>query len=69
VTTKRAEGSRRLAEAEVTIEQLFSKSVAQTQQVDLLTAWLDARRLSNGLGQDFEWTLSQPRKRKESNGS
>lgn len=30
-------------------------------RVNALLAWLNARRVSNGIGHDFEWTLQHPR--------
>lgn len=34
----------------------------QTPAVNALVAWLEARKMTNGFGDDFEWTLSNPRR-------
>jgi len=51
-----------LDEAERYIKEQREKVDSQTRPVSILTDWLEARKLSNGFGDDFEWTLAHPRR-------
>lgn len=44
-------------------ELVAAKAEADKREprVNALLAWLNARRVSNGIGHDFEWTLQNPR--------
>lgn len=43
------------------LEATDSLLVEQQPRVNAVVAWLEARKLQNGFGDDFEWTLAHPR--------
>lgn len=43
------------------LEATDSLLVQQQPRVNAIVAWLEARKLQNGFGDDFEWTLAHPR--------
>lgn len=49
------------------VEKLLTETdaivVSQQPSVNSLVGWLEARRMQNGFGEDFEWTLANPRRR------
>lgn len=63
VFEKSRERKRRLDQIEATLDETQSKIAAQQPRVNQLVAWLNQRKLSNGFGEDFEWTLAHPRGR------
>jgi len=55
------ERDRRLDEIEATLQENDSLICEREPRVNFLVAWLEARKSQNGFGQDFEWTLNNPR--------
>jgi hypothetical protein len=51
----------RLEEIDARIESERAQVAAREPRVNALVEWLDARRISNGFGEDFEWTLANLR--------
>jgi hypothetical protein len=43
------------------LEELQKKADAREPKVNALWNWAMSRRVSNGVGHDFEWDLSNPR--------
>jgi uncharacterized coiled-coil protein SlyX len=58
----RAEEQRKRIEAVNAMLDTQQQAIrAQTPRVNALVAWLEQRKVSNGFGVDFEWTLAHPR--------
>lgn len=55
------ESKERLEAAETFIDSTQEQIQNQAPRVNSLVAWLEARKLRNGFGTDFEWTLANPR--------
>jgi len=55
------ESRKRLEAAETFIAATQERVEEQAPRVNNLVAWLEARKLRNGFGTDFEWTLANPR--------
>lgn len=49
-------------EIEKTLDARHDALRAQEPRVNALVAWLTERKLNNGFGEDFEWTLANPRR-------
>lgn len=60
---KTRERKARLDEIEATLEASQRQVEENRPRVRQLSAWLEARKISNGFGEDFEWTLATPRNR------
>jgi hypothetical protein len=45
---------------EVYIREKESQLSRQAPRVNAVVEWLEQRKLENGFGQDFEWTLVHP---------
>lgn len=56
------ERDRRLDEIEATLQENDSLIKEREPRVNFLVAWLEARKATNGFGEDFEWTLANPRR-------
>lgn len=52
----------RLDEIEQTLDARKEALQAQEPRVNALVAWLNNRKMKNGFGEDFEWTLAHPRR-------
>jgi hypothetical protein len=51
-----------LDQVEAALEEGDARIEEQTPRVKSLVGWLEARKLVNGFGTDFEWTLANPRR-------
>jgi hypothetical protein len=51
-----------LDEVEAELEEGDALFEEQTPRVNSLIGWLEARKLVNGFGDDFEWSLANPRR-------
>ena len=49
-----------IVETEIRLAQLAADE--REPRVTSLWAWMLARRVANGIGADFEWTLNNPRR-------
>lgn len=52
----------RLDATEKFLDETQARVEEQAPRVNALTAWLAERKMSNGFGEDFEWTLAHPRR-------
>lgn len=59
---ERAERLARLEADEAFIDAKIAEVQAQAPRVNALVAWVEARKLINGFGDDFEFTLANPRR-------
>lgn len=50
-----------LANAEAQLAEAQAQADAREPRVNALWNWAMSRRVSNGVGHDFEWDLSNPR--------
>lgn len=62
MTRPRKKSNEELDEIEQFLDTETAKVAEQEPRVNALTRWLTERRLSNGFGEDFEWTLANPRR-------
>lgn len=51
-----------LQQTEAFIDETQARVIEQAPRVNRLTKWAEARRMTNGFGEDFEWTLAHPRR-------
>lgn len=60
--TRRSQAEKKRHDAyERELQETDSLLVQQQPRVNAVVAWLEARKLQNGFGDDFEWTLAHPR--------
>ena len=56
------EEHKRLDEADAFLDDARSRIREQAPRVNTLVGWLEERKLTNGFGDDFEFTLANPRR-------
>lgn len=59
---RNAEKRAELEQTEQYLDAAQARVTAQAPRVNMLAAWAESRRMSNGFGEDFEWTLAHPRR-------
>jgi hypothetical protein len=59
---KNAEKNAQLDATEAELAHFQAKADAREPRVNTIWSWAKDRRISNGIGQDFEWDLSNPRR-------
>jgi hypothetical protein len=60
---KRRAKLEQLQKEEAFLDETQKKVRDQQPRVNYLVTWLETRKLVNGFGDDFEWTLAHPRAR------
>lgn len=58
----RRNSSVKLDEIEKNYQEAKRIADAREPRIHALVSWMLARRVSNGIGEDFEWTLDSPRR-------